>query len=646
MANPKKSVEESVNLHAPAVEIATGLIAEDQLALVQQHELEFPYSKQFMESKWPEWGSSLKLYNNQRKNKKSVGDTLFYSTFQTILSAVYDDKLQVEFLPREEGDIGQAENVNFLAKYDYDVMEKDKLDLHFDWDAFFFGRALVSMMEFDREKLCVMPELIDPLTWYRDPMAESVNGDAKGVGAMRFGGRDKFATMDSLEKDPNFFDVAGLKPSTTVANDRQKIAKEERHSAQGFSSNENLEPLGGGSENIPFREWFTIFKGKRVYVCFAEDGVRIIRYKVLKQQKYWPIVDRVYSPIPHDWDGVSVRDLCEDKQRARAVLKNLSLKGAELSLYPSFAYNALKLKNRGDLNVQFNKHIPVDGDPSGVIQPLSKPQPVNAGVDWIMKQMDADAQDATATSNIQQGNLSEGKKSALEIDIANSKSTARSSLTALVLGWSEKEFWRQWYQMYKDFFDDEVDTKVVRIKGMMGLEWRGFKKDDFMGKKDPDIEVESRVVVERERGVQLVKFTNFRGQVLNNPDVNLSYLDKELARLSGMRQDQIARVFPQTYEEMLAEQENKDLNDGNMPKISIRDDHEAHIEIHNRALDGDEKERHINQHKEALLLVKRNAEMLPPEYQAELQQKNMQKQEIRTNSQVQQNIDYGKKTTQ
>jgi hypothetical protein len=64
----------------------------------------------------------------------------------------------------------------------------------------------------------------------------------------------------------------------------------------------------------------------------------------------WPIIDRTLFPIAHDWDGVSIPDLIEDKQRARAKMINLGLDSAIADLHPMYRYNKKKIRNKNDLN--------------------------------------------------------------------------------------------------------------------------------------------------------------------------------------------------------------------------------------------------------------------------------------------------------
>jgi hypothetical protein len=92
-------------------------------------------------------------YLNQRKSPKTVGDTLMFSTHQTILAALYKDRLDAEWSYREEGDVDRVEAVNALWQFDYDEMGKASHDYEKVWDATFYGAALDDWSHFDRDSL-------------------------------------------------------------------------------------------------------------------------------------------------------------------------------------------------------------------------------------------------------------------------------------------------------------------------------------------------------------------------------------------------------------------------------------------------------------------------------------------------------------
>ena len=72
--------------------------------LIKQHKSEWEQGWWFMKPKWDEWQLRLKLYNNQKRDKESVGDTTLFSVFQTVIASLYQDRLSVTFSPSEIGD--------------------------------------------------------------------------------------------------------------------------------------------------------------------------------------------------------------------------------------------------------------------------------------------------------------------------------------------------------------------------------------------------------------------------------------------------------------------------------------------------------------------------------------------------------------
>src|SRR3989442_10030374 len=102
-----------------------------------QHVDEFAYAERHVRP-WREAKRLfLKLYINQRKNPKKVGDTLMFSTHQTILAALYRDFLDAEWSPRHEDDVDRVENLNATWQFDYDEMDKGALDFEKYFDSTF-----------------------------------------------------------------------------------------------------------------------------------------------------------------------------------------------------------------------------------------------------------------------------------------------------------------------------------------------------------------------------------------------------------------------------------------------------------------------------------------------------------------------------
>lgn len=576
--------------------------------LIDQVQAEFTLAWFYVKPKMDEWGLRLRLYNNQRRDKAAVGDPLLFGVHQTILASLYNDRLAVTFQGREEGDEDTAENLTALAEFDYDDMEKDELDYEWDWDSSFFGRGLLLAMEFSRKLKLPLPEVIDPMTWLRDPRAVSVNGDRKARGAMKFGGREIRLTKDQMKEAGIYSDYEKLKGDVgdiTSVMDRNIQA---RADAQGLSNITHLEKYAATDGDIRLLEWFTTWQGKKVLVTLGDKRTRLVRYQELKRP-LWPIIDRAIYPMSHDWDGVSVGDLVEDKQRGRAVVQNLALKGIKLGLEPTYIYNSLLVKNRADLNQQFNKHIAVDGNPNNVIVPVQR-QVVKQEAGWIMEVLDQGAQRATATPDIQQGIRADQKRTATELNLQASKVDTRYSLSAKIFGWSERRFWKQWYTLYKDNFKADIDEKIIRVAGAMGAKWRPLTRENIIAETDPDVMIESRVVSDAKRFTELQQYRLWLKDVLaaDPQNSNVRFALRKIGRLSGFRRDEVEQIIPPNVDELTADVENEDLNNDKIVMVHVSDDDFIHMQVHNKAADTPVKYAHMNAHRKAMMLKRMKPE--------------------------------------
>jgi len=602
-SEPTQELDQSIDSEVKTIK------QKDYKDLIDQVETEYQLAWWFMKPKLDEWGVRLKLYNNQKRDKEAIGDPLLFTIHQTVLASLYSDRLGVDFLGREEGDEETAENLNSLATYDYDEMEKDIVDYEWDWDASFFGRGLLLNFEFDRKLKCPTPEVIDIMTWLRDPRALSVNGDRKGRGAMKFGGREIRLSKNDMDTAGIYFNYKGLKPDTSDIRSLIDANVQARAQAQGYEDTNKFSKLVGENADYRALEWFTNYKGKKIIVTLADTRKRVIRYTEI-DSNIWPINDRPMYPISHDWDGVSIPDLIEDKQRARAVLQNYGLAGIKLGLHPTYLYNTNLIKNRANLNIDFNKHIPVDGNPTGAIQEVQR-QTVKQEVGWIMEILDTAAQRATATPDLQQGATTEEKRTATELNLVSAKVDTRYSLSAKIWGWSEKRFWKQWYQLYKNHFESGIDEKVIRIVGAMGAKWRTLTRENIVAKTDPDIKIESKIISDAIKFNDLQKYRLFMKDVIaiDPENSNVRFGLRKIGRLSGFDKEEIEQVLPPSVDEMNSEGENEKLDKGKLVDVQIYDDDFVHIEMHNKAADTPHKYAHIEAHKRAMMLKRVRPEL-------------------------------------
>ncbi len=589
-------------------------------SLIQQVEVEYQLSWHSQYEKIVQNLSRLKLYNNQKKNTDLAGDPLLFTVMQTVLASLYDDQLMVNWEGREQGDADTAANLNDLSRYDYERMGKDVNDYMWDWDALFFGRGLVLMLEFDRDKefMCPIPERLDPMVFLRDPKAGSVNGDMRHRGGMRFGGYELYLRRDTMTDQGGWFDYKYLR-SEPEFRSLLKQAEEQRNDAQNLQDTFNREGTGLGDNSlIPALRWFTYWKGKRVHVILANGRKRLIKYDELDDQTRFPIVDRPMNPHSGDWAGTSLPDLLEDKQRQRSVAINLGLQAMKADLYPMYLYDEDRVKNKGDLlNFEFNKFVGINNnegkDIAGAVRPLNKPSIKWDMVNFVLNTLDTSAQKATATPDMQQGQLSGQERTLGELNLVASKTDTRYSLTAKVFGWSEREFWRQWYRLYKEHFNSGIDEKVIRVSGSLGSKWRPLKREDIISNIDPDVFIESKTVSEQKKARERILMAGFSNALAIEPTANKRYFVKTLAKLNGYDKDQVMLLIPPTSEELKAEDENESLNQNKLVRVQVADDHMAHLEIHSKATETAAKAAHILAHKLALNVKRVQPELFPPD---------------------------------
>ncbi len=578
----------------------------------------------------------LRLYNNQMRDPGAVGDTLLFTLFNSFFSQIYEDSLSVEFIGRLEGKEEKAAALNNVAKFDYDEMQKAEIDYQWDWDTLFFSHSILGMSLFDRKNLHPVPEIWDPTTMLRDPDAITVNGDAFGNGAARFLGREILLPMHKMEGIPGTFDLDLLK----LAKPKQSLidqARQAREQAQGLSNNYRYEEKGFGTNaRYPQVEWFTHWKDnkltggkvRKVLVWLGNDLTKVTRFKLLDD--YFPLVDRVLFPNSHQWDGVSIPDLVEDKQRLRAIMLNMDVRREKSSLFGMYLIDKDMVKNKDDISFDFDKVVPVKV-PEGktlanAVLPMPKDQVNQMSTVLVSNMLDMAAQRALAISETQMGVPSKGGKKTLgEVEKLDMKATGRQSITAKVFGWSEKDFWEQWYGLYKKHFKPRIDKKIVRINTVFGPKYQPIERDDIIDKDfDPDIEIKSKYLSGIEKNTKRTLMTQWATIAVQTPGVERRYLTQRMGYLNDIPKDEMNRIFPPTPDEIKAERENASLGDGKMMYPDPNDNHVQHLVVHARCKETPELIAHKAAHEQAMELQKSKPELFPQQQQQQQQEAQAQ----------------------
>lgn len=113
--------------------------------------------------------NQIALLNNLQRGDQNIASTLLLTLFNRIMSNLYDDKIQIKFVPSEDLDQKKINSLNILAQSDYREMNMKSLDYDWTWDTLFFGRGYMETLRFDKRKKVLCPHVINPLVFGYDP---------------------------------------------------------------------------------------------------------------------------------------------------------------------------------------------------------------------------------------------------------------------------------------------------------------------------------------------------------------------------------------------------------------------------------------------------------------------------------------------
>lgn len=578
---------------------------EDLNKLAQRCLKEYKISKDYIRPFIEKNLGYLKLYNNQRKDPSLAGSDLLFTSFQTVLASLYSDELSVEFSPKESGDIETAANLTTLAKNDYDLMQKAQVDFDWDFDTCFFGDGYLLFEKFFRDPkksiMVPLPKAIDPMVFAHDPDAVSVNGDLEGQGGARFLGFEMVFLKNSLKEKDGYINLDKIMSGKEM-DSLTKSAKDVRDEVKGLMTNidhsQNDSELEE-SQVVNALVWFTFYKGKRHKVILANECKTVIKIEECNDNLF-PIIKRSLYKTAHSWHSISVPALLEDKQRQISVALNLTMKNMKADLYPMYLYDTRRIKNRSEItSFGFQKAIGVtgNGDVRGAIQPLNKPSIRLDLVNYVLDTLDYSAQRATATPEIQQGVMSNSKRTLGEINVVSSSVDTRFGLTAKIWGWSEKEFWQIYYRLYKKHLKNDLDKKIITLAGVSGYNFRQFTKENLIAPRvDPDVFIESRAISEARRQRDAAKLNAFSTVVYANPSADVAYFNVLLARSYDLSLQDIELLFPPTIDQRVARAENKKISDNKLVPVNPYDNDQQHLKEHTKAAETSSKLAHIKAH--------------------------------------------------
>lgn len=527
--------------------------------------------------------NQLVLLNNLQRGDENISSTLLLTLFNRLLANLYDDKMQVKFLPSQGINQNQLNSYNILAKSDYIEMDKAKLDYDWTWDTLFFGRGYCETLNFDKKRKLMKPHIINPLVFGYDPYFENVQ---EWRYYYKWITKSKWQ-LTKLIKDGK---ITGITSVTELPNgvdpylwqwkslrDKAKKTQEPPMEPSMIDVYQILEYYGHDENGDKCVYWvdrsFTkvLFKEK-LDLQDGDDG-----------DSKWPIVVKEAFREPHSSVNFSVADLLEDKHRAKAVLLNLAFIAAKDKANPLYWYND-NVKDVSQLfSRQISQHIPLNATATGAnsIGPLNVEEPMSAGLMQFIQLLTAEANDPTGSGQPTRQAGKSNKATATEVAIETQLNQLVFSLQSKVLQFGEQEFWSHWFHRYaKDA--EALGMKMANIVGVKGVDSQEVDLKDFNTDFPPGVMVYS------------AKEAESTELALRN---SLMQIYPELAQTmdaDGMRNFQkhvffpkflsdpslIDIMFPKTLDEIHAEGENEQLAKEKMPDVKETDNHTTHIYCH------------------------------------------------------------------
>jgi hypothetical protein len=533
----------------------------------------------FLNSRKKRQVSQLILLNNLQRGDTNIASTLLLTLFDRVLSSLYDDKIQVKFLPSQGITQTQINSYNTLAQSDFLEMEKPKLDYDWCWDTLFFGRGYCETLRFDKKRKIMKPEIINPLVFGYDPYFENVQD-------WRYYWKWITKSKTELKRLIKNGTITNIKSPDEIPNGVEpylwnyKIRRDEAKLAVPVSA----DTIGGDVFQIlEFYQYND--EGKKCVYWVDRSFAKVIWEEELEVdedgERKWPIVVKEAFREPHSSVNFSVADLLEDKHRAKSVLLNLAFLAAKDRANPLYVYNQDKVTDVTQLfSRQINQHIPVN-DIEGAIKPLNTEDPMSAGLIQFISILTQEANEPIGVGQVMQPLQAKGDKTATADAINQQMNDMAQSLLSKVMQFGEAEFWSHWFHEYARN-GKELESKMANIVGVKGVDTTIIKFEDFNTEFPPGVMVYSAKEAEYKELVMRRDLMQLYPNLMQSLDPDGMRNFNKYVFFPKFLQDPslVDIMLPKTLDEMKAEGENEQLAKDTMPNVSETDNHTTHIYVH------------------------------------------------------------------
>ncbi len=557
---------------------------------VQEIQSKYQESFQFLQARKKRQAAQLVLLSNLRRGDQNIASTLMLTLFDRVMSGVYDDKIQVKFLPSQGISQDQINAYNLLAQSDYQEMGKAKLDYDWCWDTLFFGRGYMETIRFDMKKKIMQPHVINPLNFGYDPYFEN-HQDWRYYWKWITKSKNELLKLQEAGALEAGVDISKLQSGIDPYLWDYKVKRDQAREGiappiDTYSSDvyQILEFFGYDEDGEKCAYWtdknlsVILYKNK----LKLEDGDEVIMPdgKSISMDSKWPIVPKEAFRIPHSAIPISIADLLEDKHRAKSVLLNLAYIAAKDQANPIYGYNPDKVRDVAQFfNRQINQHIPMDDETAA--WPINKAPTMSPELLNFISLLTTEANDPVGTGNAQQPEQKKSNQTATGEAIDQQLNDLAQSLQSKVMQFGESEFWSHWFHRYAKNAD-ALKEKTANIIGVKGVDTRIIDLTMFRADFPPGVMVYSAKEAEYKDLVKRRDYMQLYPNLMQSLDSDgLRNFNKHVFFPLFLQDPSLIDImFPKTLDEIKAEGENEQMAQDKMPDVAETDDHTTHIYTH------------------------------------------------------------------
>lgn len=543
----------------------------------------------FLQARKKRQAQQLVLLSNLRRGDQNISSTLLITLFDRVMSSIYDDKMQIKFLPSQGITQDQINSYNTLAQSDYQEMGKAKLDYDWCWDTLFFGRGYCETIRFDKKRKILQPHVINPLVFGYDPYFDEVQDWRYYWKWLTKSKYDLQLLKEAGIIKVNIDDIpTGIDTylwDYKIKRDEAREGVEPPIQPANNDVFQILEFYGYNDKGVKCVYWVDKSFSMIIYEkeLKLDDGAEVIAPdgQTVSRASNWPIVVKESFRVPHSSLPISIADLLEDKHRAKSVLLNLAYIAAKDEANPIYWYNENVQDQTQFLSRQVMQHVKLDGNATGdtSVGPINKARVMSPELTNFITMLQQEANEPIGTGTVMQPQAS--KQTATEVSVDQQLNDLAQSLQSKVMQFGESEFWSHWFHRYATNATS-LKEKTANIVGVKGVDSRIIDLTQFRADFPPGIMVysakqaEYKDLVKRRDYMQLYPAL---AQTLD-PDGMRNFQKHVFFPLFLQDSSLIDVMFPKTLDEMKAEEENEQLKEGIMPDVQETDDHTTHIYMH------------------------------------------------------------------